>query len=95
MTKLIRAPADRSWRRRGMLVLCRAYPDRVRRLAVYAKPSGGECDQSKQQSNGVDDDGGDRDANARGAGWGGSELAMVETFYEQLRGWRRGFSVSS
>ena len=28
---LANAPADRTWRRRGYLVLCRAYPDRVRR----------------------------------------------------------------
>lgn len=27
---LTRAPADRAWRRRGYLVLCRAYPDRVK-----------------------------------------------------------------
>lgn len=27
---LANAPADRSWRRRGLLVLCRAYPDGVR-----------------------------------------------------------------
>lgn len=27
---LARAPADRAWRRRGLLVLCRAYPDRLR-----------------------------------------------------------------
>ena len=27
---LARAPADRAWRRRGMVVLCRALPDRVR-----------------------------------------------------------------
>lgn len=29
---LRRAPAERAWRRRGFLVLCRAHPDRVRRL---------------------------------------------------------------
>lgn len=28
-TLLARAPADRAWRRRGLLVLCRAYPDRL------------------------------------------------------------------
>ena len=28
---LANAPADRAWRRRGYLALCRAYPDRVRR----------------------------------------------------------------
>ena len=27
---LARAPADRAWRRRGLMALCRAYPDRVR-----------------------------------------------------------------
>ncbi len=27
---LARAPADRAWRRRALLVMCRAYPDRVR-----------------------------------------------------------------
>ena len=31
LTRLLkRAPQDRAWRRRGYLVLCRAYPDRVR-----------------------------------------------------------------
>ena len=29
---LANAPADRAWRRRGYLVLCRAHPDRVRRI---------------------------------------------------------------
>ena len=28
---LANAPADRAWRRRGYLVLCRAHPDRVQR----------------------------------------------------------------
>ncbi len=27
---LARAPADRAWRRRGLMVLCRAHPDRLR-----------------------------------------------------------------
>lgn len=29
LTMLVRAPANRAWRRRGLMVLCRAYPDRV------------------------------------------------------------------
>lgn len=30
LSLLARAPANRAWRRRGLLVLCRAYPDRVK-----------------------------------------------------------------
>ena len=29
---LVNAPADRAWRRRGYLVLCRARPDRLRQI---------------------------------------------------------------
>lgn len=38
VTLLNRAPLDRAWRRRGFLVMCRAFPDRVRLPAA----SGGE-----------------------------------------------------
>lgn len=34
---LLRAPAERAWRRRGLLVLCRAYPDRVRPVRQHRK----------------------------------------------------------
>ena len=38
---LANAPADRTWRRRGYLVLCRAHPDRLQRMQdVFSAPTG-------------------------------------------------------
>lgn len=34
---LLQAPAERAWRRRGLLVLCRAHPDRVRPMRQHRK----------------------------------------------------------
>ena len=33
---LANAPADRAWRRRGYLILCRAHPDRVQQSQVIS-----------------------------------------------------------
>ena len=38
---LANAPADRAWRRRGYLVLCRAHPNRVHRGVESSRPNVG------------------------------------------------------
>ena len=59
---LARAPADRSWRRRGWLVLCRSCPATVQLVATTDRSSssgvivgGNDCDDSGRKYGGVED----------------------------------------
>lgn len=51
---LANAPADRTWRRRGFLVLCRAYPDRVHLLAGMAPRTRSRARLARANAGGVD-----------------------------------------
>lgn len=55
MKLLACAPADRSWRRRGMFILYRAYPNRIQQVAICTESGDGRCGRSKQQGVGAYD----------------------------------------
>lgn len=55
MKLLACAPADRSWRRRSLFILCRAYPNRVQQVAMCTEPGDSRCRCLKQQRVGAFD----------------------------------------
>ena len=47
---LANAPADRAWRRRGYLVLCRAHPDRVQLGQESSSENGGVARRTRRRA---------------------------------------------
>lgn len=80
---LMNAPADRAWRRRGMLVLCRAYPDRSQLRQTSSQEEevpDRKCVRAKVETaepGGPDGGTGDKGGAGEGVDWGGIAARLI------------------